>query len=252
MSWCNKLASVPSAGFLVDFFAASGDRLLDSLSPLINRLFLEQKLEITIERHESFALTFSTPDGFHYALEPTKVAVTFKHNMKAKAISGAPPTMELLSRPAPYTELLDSCLEKLADIALLLPDANKRNIQRFGIVSQTKVADDEMPPGIKRYIEYVGRPWQNLDRLYALSVTAKLGEKDGTSDRCIHNIVQPEGEDTLVNMSFDWQRYYSAGKPINAEPMRDIIRTGRDGALRYFEDLAEGSRFDEKLRAESA
>ncbi len=246
MSWCDKLASTPTVGFLVDHHIASSDAILDSVAPLLDSMAKAESTNFEIDRHESLAIGFTSNDGFQFVFEPTRIVVGFKHRLRAKPTSAGLPIMELISRAAPYTELLTSVSDRLVNATLMIPAADKRSVRRIGIISQTVVAQEELPPGLERMIQHLGQPWGKLTGGYSFSVTTPLGEKKKEySDRCIHNVVKAEGDDELVNLSFDWQRAFDNGRPIKEQTLRDVLRESRAAALDYFEELAEGNRFDE-------
>jgi len=149
--------------------------------------------------------------------------------------------MEMLSHPLPYTTLLPDVLERLSEATLLLPDARKRSIKRIGIVSNTRAAEDEMPPGIRRFINYVSKPWSALDS-YSFQIASELDKNDNWTDRCIHTISRPEDKHELPSLAFDWQRTFTDEQKINSDSVREIIGHAQRAALVYFEELAEGNR----------
>jgi hypothetical protein len=152
VSWCDKLASTPSIGFKIDPYYTSGDSIIDAIRPILDRLVDGDRVLFTVNRHESFAFSFTTEDGFQHGIEPIKAFVDFHHRLKAKPVSGGPPIMEMLSKPLPYTDLLPEVAKRLAEMTLLIPGAKQRKINRVGIVSATRVVEDEVPPGIARFM----------------------------------------------------------------------------------------------------
>lgn len=247
MSWCDKLASTASAGFKLDYHYAPGEELLRALSPILDRLVEGDKERFTLERLEPFLIVFNTLDGFRYGAEPSKINVTFNHRIRAKPVSGGPPRMEMLSSPLPYTKLLPTVIEKLVEATLLLPAPNSRAVQRVGIMSITVVAEDEIPPGIVRFVEYVGRPWKGRVENYNFNITTELRSASAWVDRCIHSLVKSEDPDALITLQFDWQRTFKSGRAIVRDSLEDVLRDAQKSALDYFEDLAEGGRFDEEV-----
>jgi hypothetical protein len=206
LGWCDKLASTPAVGFTLDWRFATSNAIFQAFSPILDKLVENNKQTFTMERQEVFNVTFTTNDGFQYAIEPSKIAVTFHHRLKVKQISGGPPTMELLSSPLPFSQLLPDVESKLIEAALLLPGANTSTVTRIGIVSTTFVAEDEVPPGI-----------------------------------------EPEDREQLPTLRFDWQRTFVSGRPLTHESLRDITASAEIASLKYLEELAEGSQFDEDI-----
>ena len=248
MSWCDKLASVPAVGFRLDpHFAPSSDGLA-ALSPMLNKLIDGETLKFSLDRIDAFSTHVTTEDGFQYGIEPQKMFVGFQHRLRPRAISGGLPVLQMLSRPAPFTELLLQVCDRLSEATLLVPGAKTRKILRVGIVATTKVADEDLPPGIVRFIKYVARPWKGAAPFFGFQITADAGESAGSNDRCIHSLSKTEEDrDELVTIQLDWQRNFSSGRVITPASIAEILSSARKASISYFEDLAEGSRFDEDV-----
>lgn len=247
MSWCDKLASTPGAGFKLDQHFASGDVILHALAPVLDKWVEGDKQLFTVHRTEPFSVAFSTDDGYHYGIDSLKTHVTFSHKMKVKPVSGGPPIMEMLSRPLPYSDLLPEVSKRLTEVTLLIPSTKDRTLTRVGIIASTKVADDEVPPGIARFISYIGRPWEGSVESFSCHIVAEIDKASGWSDRCVHTLIKPDDPEELLDLKFDWQRTFTSGRPITSDSLKEILESAQKASNEYFEDLAEGSRFDEDL-----
>lgn len=239
-------------GFKLDRHFASGDAILHSLAPLLDRWVDGEKQLFKMDRHESFAVEFTTDDGFQYGIGASNIHVTFTHRMRARPVSGGPPVIEMLSSPRPFTELLPTASERLLNATLLIPGSKDRSLLRVGVVSSTAVAEDEVPPGIARFIKYVGRPWSGLTDSFSFQITTEIAQASGWSDRCIHNLTKPEDPEKLLTIIFDWQRTYASGRPIKREVLAEILSVAEKDSQKYFEELAEGSIFDEEIISRTA
>ena len=253
-SWCDKLASVPTVGLRLSPHFGSSNSIIDSLSPILDRQMKGDAVTFQVTQQTSFDIQFQTDQGFHYAVETSRLAVSFRHRMRAKPTSGGPPIMEMLSHPLPFTTLLEEAIDRLIETAPLLPSGKaSRSMIRVGIMSTTTVDMEEAPPGIIRFIEYVGRPWKNSPEHFGILVMSELGSSSkGWKDRCIHTLKKSEDKDSLLSIQLDWQRVYEAERHITQDVLKPLMANCRDDALKYFEDVAEGSRFDEELIAETA
>ncbi len=168
MTWCDKLAATPSVGFKFDYHYASSTAILDALAPVLDKLVdaekvkfaLTERPKFTINRQDPFAIELTTDDGFHYGVDPSRVWVEFQHRMRIKPVSGGPPVAELISRPAPFSELLPQVSDQLMDAARLIPGIDKRTLTRVGVVASAFVDEQDLPPGMARFIQYLGRPWK--------------------------------------------------------------------------------------------
>jgi hypothetical protein len=160
--------------------------------------------------------------------------------------------MEMLSQPMPYTTLLPIVSKMLAKATLMIPDNKSRKVTRVGVVSTTTVHVNEAPPGIGRFIEAVGRPWKGYVDNFSFQIIAVVGNDAKWTDRCIHTLVKPENSDGLLNLVFDWQRTFSSRQTISENALEGILSRAEKDALQYFEDVAEGSRFDADLNSATA
>ena len=248
MSWCDKLASTPAIGFKLSTHFAPIDILLNSLSPILDRASEEDAKNRTIEQPtKQFTAAFTNSDGFRYFVDESRISVIFNHRVKYRSVSGGPPIMEMLSTPRPFTSLIPEVSERLIEATLLLPKIESRTLNRVGIVSSTPLALEDLPPGIKRLIEYIARPWKGAVESYNISITSTLNETSFASDRCVHTLNQPEDKSELLTLQFDWQRSFKEPRIISKSNLEQATQDAEKNALKYFEELAEGNRFDEEL-----
>jgi hypothetical protein len=141
---------------------------------------------------------------------------------------------------------------RLVEATLLLPEAKTRKIERVGVISTTLIAEEDLPPGIKRLADYISRPWSGTVPTFNIAITGVISETPEITDRCIHTLNRPEGEDELLTIQFDWQREFRTGWQNTKSNLERILDDATKEALKYFEELAEGSRFDEVLIREAA
>lgn len=253
MSWCDKLAATPSVGIKLDFHFGSIDAVLRALSPMLDTWVAEDRPTFSVERRDpSFSVSVNTNDGFTYAVEPSRISVVFQHTMKMKMVSGGPPVAEMLSHPLPYTQLLPQVSSKLIDATLLICTANARKISRVGIVTMATINAGDMPPGLMSFVAYMGRPWKKVLDYYMFQITAPLGEDAISSARCIHNMTKNEDDpEQQLRIVLDWQQSLKTPRTITSESLNELVRQAEKSAMQYFEDLAEGSLFDEELIRET-
>ncbi len=255
MSWCDKVASTPVVGLRFGLLHQSSDALLDALQPLLDTWVEGRKQQFSIEQQGPFTITLITEGGFRYTVDHEGVVVEFRHRWRVKPRSGSLPVAELLSKARPYTELLDEGIERLLQATELVNGPRARMVWRLGIVSNTAVVTSDAPPGVRRLVDYMSRPWGGNLPHYNLELTGRLGSKDDHSDRCIHAIgmgEQDNNPDRLISIRLDWQRDYNIARPLAVDAIRKQVAAGKKAALEYFEDVAEGSRFDEAILRKSA
>ena len=155
--------------------------------------------------------------------------------------------MQMLSQALPFSKLLPEVCARLTEATLLLPGIKSRNVRRVGIISTTQVAEDELPPGISRLIGYIGRPWGGRMDFLNAAIAGEIEKTAAWTDRCLHNLMKPEGADQLIKIDLDWQRNFAAARAVTKETLKEMLDKAQKDALSYFEDVAEGSRFDEEV-----
>ena len=252
ISWCDKLASVPTIGLKLNFHYSPLDEILEALSPVIDAASKNDKSRLNLSQYDVSlnAVAFTTHDGFRYAADSTKLTVGFEHMLRTRVVSGGPPVMEMLSRPLPYTALLEEVADRLGKAALLINAIKPRTVARLGIVSLTKVSEDDIPPGVRQLVKYLGRPWRQEVESYTYRVVARLEDDRDHLDRCIYTVEKPDpgsDDDDIMTLNFDWQRLFKSEHAISEKTVEELLRPAQRAALSQFEELAEGSQFDEDI-----
>lgn len=241
-SWCDKLASTPAVGAFFEKQFDSSASVLDKLRPLVSSWTKGDEDDFTMTKQDPFSVELTTNSGLHYGVTPGNLFVEFRHRIRISQRSGTAPVAEMLSQPRPYTSLLGEVSEKLLEANdLLNPSLRTRTLKRVGVVSLTHVAPEDLPPGLSRFIEYMGRPWGGDLYGYDFQVVARLDKSEKWDDSCIHHLSLPEAGDRLVQVRIDYQRRFHESRRSSqlAESLKHVTST----ALDYFEGLAEGGRF---------
>jgi len=246
MSWCDKLASTPGVGFLLSPHFFSADTLVESLSPILDQWVdgLDRPT-FTVNQHASFNVSLTTKDGFTYGFDHNRVHVAFNHRIRAKPVSGGPPVMEMLSVPKPYTALLDEACERLIEATSLLPHIQGRKIMGAGIITTTAAAAEDIPPGVAWFVDYMTKPWGRELESFNINVLSVLSDSDVLTDKCLHTAVKTDDSEKLLTIVFDFHRRLKVGNQVSHDNLSSLLHHCRDDALKYFEELAEGNRFDE-------
>src|SRR5208337_3481586 len=247
MSWCDKLGSTPSIGYQLDWHSLPSDILLNALSPAVDLMVDGDQQQFSIDLKDALRLTLTSFDGYQYGFEPTKIFVGFVHRATTRIVSGGLPTLVLSSKTVPYTALLDELEFKLLSTMEIINRIKTRRLAGIGIVSTTVTDRTELPPGIERILVYAGKPWKGKLRSLTFQAQAVLQENDNHSDRCIHMIFKSQKDDDPLQIVFDYQRIYKRPQDIESNRLRAATEGLKRDALEYFEQLAQGDRFDELL-----
>lgn len=248
MSWCDRLASTAGVGFHLSPHFAIND-VVSTFAPILDPMVDDfRNPTFTLADHPNGGFNVTTVDGYIYFVDHSRIAVSFQHRMKATAVSGGPPVMEMLSTPKPYTDLLSECSKRLVEATRLLPNIANRKLFQAGVVSTTRVAYDDVPPGILRMVKYQARPWGHEElSSFNMEVTSKVIEEDGWKDRCQHRLIRPEDRKELMSLIFDYHRKFEVAQASSEAQLRTVITKCSQDALAYFEKLAVGDLFDEHI-----
>jgi len=243
VSWCDKLASRPTVGLTFNKHFRPSSELLSAVVPVLDELAGPISDKFTLSKQDTFSIDFITESGFRYGIDPARISVEFQHRVKVTNTSGGIPIMELLSKQEPYTHMLAEVSKRTVDAAELLIGSNpNRALEKIGVVSTTIVSEADLPPGIRRGIQYLSRPWHDEVEHYQFQVVAFTNRTDEWDDRCVHNIAKPESEDGFVTLQFDYQRIFKNKKAMSS--VKPAVASVQDAALAYFEKLAQGDMFD--------
>lgn len=239
-SWCDKLSSTPAVGFRFDPMFNSASEFLSHMAPVLNLEMDGDRQTFNMEAIDAFSASFVTDQGFRYAYDHSNLAITFNHRIRAEPSSGGPPTMELISRAAPYTQLLDEVAHKLEQATILLPKTSERQIRRVGIVSLTNVELDDAPPGIVDLFENVKATVGGKVSSFATTITSDISNDRAAADRCVYSLTLPEPPKKLAAVQFDWQRTFTDPRIISSKSIRDLLSEAKKAALAHFEAIAVG------------
>jgi hypothetical protein len=220
--------------------------MLSGFAPLLSTWVDGEKPAFTVDQQDIFGFAITNFDGFTYVANSEWLSVEFRHRMRLRGQSAGPPVAEMLSKPQPYTELLPEVLRRVAEFSTLAVSAN-RKLKRIGVLSTTFVDFEELPPGLRRLLDHVAGPWQNALDFFNIDVTAKLPRTKAMNyqDRCQHQLTKREEDGGLMTVRLDYHRIYNTERPLSAIQLETLFKAVREDALAYFEDIAEGERFDE-------
>lgn len=83
------------------------------------------------------------------------------------------------------------------------------------------------------------------------SISSIIDEQEDWIDGCIHQVVIQEDPDAPVTVQFDWGRKFKNSRKTDRQALIKVGQECQEMALKYFEELAVGDRFDEELLASS-
>lgn len=248
-SWCDKLASTPGVGLTLDWSYLPSSYYQQAMMPVTAKMVENDVQGFNIEHLDPYSFAFTSNDGFHYAFNSSRIFVEYRHRLKYVPQSAGPPIAELVSKPLPYTKLLSQITERLTAAAQLVCGSGHRVLRRAGIISSTTVSQDDIPPGIRRYLQYMSKPWGRPANTYNISVVSDVAVsgKSAWTDKCEHAVAKADTEEALINIRLDYNRSYDPEQNLNLPQLDGMLKNLRSSALAYFEDIAQGERFDDNI-----
>jgi len=247
MNWCDKLGSTPAIGYQLDWHTLPSDILLDALSSLVDGMVSGDEQRFTIDLKDALKLTFTSHDGFQFGLEPARIFVEFRHRAAYRIGAGGIPNLVLNSKPSPYTELLDEVQRYLQNTMEIVNRLKVRRLIGIGVVATTVVDEHDVPPGIRKLLTHVSNPWQGKLETLTFQAQTIVHEDEEFSHRCTHTVVKKLKNDDPMDVIFDYQRVYKKPPEVDASRLRTATEKVKSVALDYFEQLAQGDRFDDFL-----
>ena len=247
MNWCDKLGSTPAMGYQLDWHTLPSDILLNALSPLVDTMVSGDEQKFSIDLKDALKLTFTSHEGFQFGLEPARVFVQFNHRAAFRIGSGGIPNFVLNSKPAPYTELLDEVQRHLLNTMETVNRLKVRRLAGIGVVTSTVVDQHDLPPGIKKLLMHVSKPWEGRLETLTFQAQTVVSEDEEFSYRCTHTVIKKLRDDDPIEVIFDYQRVYKKPQEVDASRIRTATDSVKKLALDYFEQLAQGDRFDDIL-----
>lgn len=233
---------MPAVGVRYPSRLVTGANLLERLQPVLGKATDGQKLLFSINKIDPYGIDLTTDDGFQYGFFANKAFVNFQHKLKWRHNSGANPSAEMISKPAPFTELLAESSYRLREAMVLIDPKAEGTIDRLGVVTTTVVSEDDAPPGILKLLRHIGQPWSGVEAPFDIAFSTLVGKSEKHRDVCLHHISKSDEKDALLTVRLDWQRNFTEHRSVRA--LEEMLNNALDSSLSYFEDVAEGARFD--------
>jgi hypothetical protein len=246
-SWCDKLASTGTVGLRLSPKFRPSAQILDAISPILTTEITPrgqgERVTFNIDKAEVFELVLTFRDGRRYTFAPLSLSVGFVHRAELLTQSAAAPTVRFTSHPEPFSSSVPRLSKALSHVYDLLGDQD-RTVTQVGVVADTAVALEDAPPGLADLIQSTVSKWGESIS-FSFQIVAKLLENEEYLDRCIHTVSRMDDVEAVPTINLDWQRIFKKPKPaLKAKAVNDLIDSCAEGAIDYFERLAEGIQDD--------
>jgi hypothetical protein len=241
MPWLDNFLAVPTIGVRIKTKFKSVLLFRDSLVQLFDYLTDKyQEIQIKEVNIWGFSITPVNKSGFCYQVNQHNIAINYKYHISQKIVSGKFPTFEQPELKL-YSELLSINFDEISRVLKFIETINDIKYDRIGIVADTNLPVDSLPPGIVYFIDHLGKPWNKELIKVDSTLLSKLNEGKSHIDQCHHAIkFNKSVTDGELIFKLDWQRLYSEPLLLDFNKIKEEISLCINQALNYFERFGEG------------
>jgi hypothetical protein len=242
MSWLDRVLAVPVVGVRFRPWFRTTSDYVRALEPFFEALAPDGNAEVTAQVAE---LEFNNKRGFKGQVTAHDLVLSFSYKGEVKETPGAVPQLHYPVPVERFTTLLSEVETQFAAAARALLGSDRRPVVRIGIVAQTRLERQGLPPGAQRFLGHLSRPWEAGLQECEAQLSAVLGRSEGIVQRCHHRLgfsdAPPVGAPTgVVVLNLDWQQVFEPMRPMTADEIVRSVETCRRDALAYFERFGRG------------
>ncbi len=245
MLWVDGVIAVPTIGLQLEPYLGTATDFAERIRPILAEA-LRRGAEIKTEGG-LFGVNFELTNGYTIKLDHNNVVVEFGYPVQIHHERGGFAAFKYPISTTPFTTLLEGVVDMIVEVLQRLDQPN-RKLHRFGLVATCGLDPAALPPGVAKFVEHVGSPWERRKTKVKVDVTAYLTESGDVRDRCHHKYSMDEDGENPTQLQLDWQRLW--GKLAAPETLLSLPR-GRDklvsavqeharAAVEYFELFGMG------------
>ncbi len=201
---------------------------------------------MNVELLQNAGFQISLQDSGHFLrFEATSVVAGFQYPLVGEVSPGGVPKMRNYV-PRPYTEVAQELTDLLGrGCEALAESGNPLLCERFGLVAQTSLVDESVPPGVALLRSRLLGSWNHPVIKLDSTVLAQLSEDESGVEQCHHRVVvdsatQPE----RLTLVLDWQRRFKSPQTLETGSTAGLFASALKSGIEYFELVAEGG-FDD-------
>jgi len=240
MIWLDSVLAIPIIGIRLrnNYKAAIG---FESRVMTFADTLYQSDGDLTVEQKGPWSYKINSKE-YTFHINMNDLVIKFAYLMSDNRRAGGFPVIE---KPEVrlYTEIMRDLIKHLGNLLSVFSKNESLCYNRVGIMAESNLDEDSLPPGVIRYIEHTGSPWQNSLVKVKSNVLSKLDSEEGYYDQC-HHIVEFEKEkieEKGYRIALDWQRNYKeARRATQKETITDVIEC-KEKAFEYFDKFGEGN-----------
>jgi len=139
-----------------------------------------------------------------------------------------------------YSDILTEVQDRLVKFTSALDLPSQSNLGRIGVVASCRLELTNLPPGISRFITFLGRPWRESLDEGRIHLRIPLSNHQRGRDRCHHIVSFNRDSDLgLLELKLDWQRCFEPSIRVDASLEKELS-TSTANAVSYFETFGRG------------
>lgn len=245
MSWLDSVVAVPLIGAEIHLplkIAANKGQhfapFLDYFSSKAETKTRDQE-KVLVVRDEFGRDTLKVKSsGYYIDLADERLASGFNYEVPVVKKGGFPSWV--IPEMQPFTKLLEVFMQNLIEAAKSL-DKQGAMLGFIGFVAFAEMDPEVLPPGVERFLQYLGDPWDGILELQVERLTCKLSEDDFSTCRCHHALKfsKAKPEDGLLRI--DWQQVLKEKIPFAVRDLIPKLEEYKKAFLEYCERFGEGN-----------
>lgn len=235
MLWVDGVIAVPTIGLQFEPYLSTANDFAERLRPILSNA-LKGGAEIKAEGG-LFGLNFELTNGYTIKLDRNNVVVEFEYPAQIHYERGGFAAFRYPVTTKPYSELLQEVVAMIVEVVQQLDQPN-RKLHRFGLVATCGLDPASLPPGVAKFVEHVGSPWDRRKTKVKVDVTAHLTDDGDFRDRCHHKFSMDEDGQSPTQLQLDWQRLW--GRLSEPDTQLTLPR-GRDKLVKTIQDQARAA-----------
>ncbi len=241
MNWLDLALSAPTIGIVCEPRLQFPHEMLDDLRPALEKWKKDHSNLLFYNPAPTALIQIKVGDGFVCDLLGNGFNTTFKYETKVVDTPAALPT---LTTPdvLKFSDLLTRAIELTATIFERLK-APPVLVTRIGIVADCRLDEKDLPPGIERFLSYLGAPWGAKPSILSGTMTFDLPKHEKWTRRCHHmvdrEVVERPGD---LRIRLDWQMSLEKGSShrVAEGAAKSFVEDAAGHANAYFEKFAAG------------
>ena len=241
MLWLDGLLALPTIGIQLVPSLKEISLFNDGLNDFTDHLFQEYS-DINIEVKDIWGYTLNAKKvGLLFSLSHNNLVMSSGYHVEKKPRPGKLPGFEMPELKS-YSENFDLLYGHFKKLFNSLKDLRDLKFNRIGIVAETNISQESLPPGAEKWIKSLEESLGNTLIHSKTSLLARVFDDEDHSDQCHHIVDFDDSKPELgIHLKLDWQRLFKNSVILEQNNTLKSIDTCGKAAFEYFEKFGEGN-----------